>query len=255
MHLPQSRIYIFGFILVAAGDNNNYFTNQLLVSWITELSEFNITFWQQSLIQQSAASQGNIYSKIHASDKVTHFTWTVQLLGFDLSYSNEFFLWVNPDGPDGFVSTYFNITEPTTTTATATVATATSINTHNLALPVSSASTSAVSSSVPTPSWRLTTTSKIALAVGIGIGIPVLCALGAIIWIKLRQSNNGNGNMNDNSLPGYRTGPPPGAISPWPVMQQQAGLPYQAKDIDPKELQQCRFSTNNRFELPNSPYR
>lgn len=64
MHLPQSLIYIFGFILVAAGDNNNYFTSpasntgarpvfalgdQLLVSWITELSEFNITFWQQSL--------------------------------------------------------------------------------------------------------------------------------------------------------------------------------------------------------------
>jgi len=38
-------------------------------------------------------------------------------------------------------------------------------------------------------------------------------------------------------------------------MQQQTGLPYQAKDIDPKELQQYRFSTNNRFELPNSPYR
>ncbi|KAJ5948315.1 hypothetical protein N7466_001330 [Penicillium verhagenii] len=159
MYLAHALVpIILGSSLVAA-DNKNYFTSpvsntaarpsftlgdQVQVSWVTELGEFNVTFWQESLVQESAASQGNIYSKIHASDQVTNFTWTVQLLGFDLSYSNQFFLWVNPDGPDGFVSTYFNITEPTTTTTTAMTATATTINTSNLATQLPSTGTEAV---------------------------------------------------------------------------------------------------------------
>lgn len=76
MHLAQSLIYLFGITLVAASSDKSYFTSpvsgtgvrpiftlgdQLLVSWVTDLGEFNITFWQQSLIQDSAASQGNIY--------------------------------------------------------------------------------------------------------------------------------------------------------------------------------------------------
>lgn len=198
-------------------------------------------------------------AKIHASDQVTNFTWTVQLFGFDLSYSNEFFLWVNPDGPDGFVSTYFNITEPTTSTInTATAATATSINTSNLAFPVSSASALATdsvgsSSASPAPSAGLTTTSKIALGVGIGIGLPALCALGALIWLRLRQDSKNNKN-NNNKL----TGPSSGTVAPYVVTgTQQRPSPslYRPHDIDPKELHSSRFSSNNRFELPHSPYK
>jgi hypothetical protein len=76
MQLTQSLVHIFSFITFAAGDNKNYFTSpasntgvkpvftlgdQLLVSWVTELGEFNVTFWQQSIVEESAASQGNIY--------------------------------------------------------------------------------------------------------------------------------------------------------------------------------------------------
>ncbi|KAJ5619105.1 hypothetical protein N7510_003089 [Penicillium lagena] len=78
MYLTQSLIIsLLEIILVAtASSTKNYFTSpasntginpvftlgdKLLVSWVTELGEFNVSFWQQSLVQQSAASQGNIY--------------------------------------------------------------------------------------------------------------------------------------------------------------------------------------------------
>lgn len=78
MHPIHILIYLFGITLIAASSNKNYFTSpvsntgarpvftlgdQLLVSWVTELGEFNVTFWQQSLVQETAASQGNIYCK------------------------------------------------------------------------------------------------------------------------------------------------------------------------------------------------
>ncbi|KAJ5642407.1 hypothetical protein N7490_006407 [Penicillium lividum] len=44
-------------------------------------------------MEPQAPRTNNHAATIHASDQVTNFTWTVQLLGFDLSYSNEFFLW------------------------------------------------------------------------------------------------------------------------------------------------------------------
>lgn len=76
MHLAQSLICLFVITLVAASSDKNCFTSpisntairpaftlgdQLQVSWITELGTFNVTFWQQSQVQESAASQGNIY--------------------------------------------------------------------------------------------------------------------------------------------------------------------------------------------------
>lgn len=71
-------ILLCGIILAVSADNKNYFTSpasnnginpvytigdDLLVSWVTELGVFNVTIWQESLVQQSAASQGNIYCK------------------------------------------------------------------------------------------------------------------------------------------------------------------------------------------------
>lgn len=64
--------------LVGASDGKNYFTNPAsntginpvwalgdtqVISWKTELGVFNVSIWQQSLVQESAASQGNIYGK------------------------------------------------------------------------------------------------------------------------------------------------------------------------------------------------
>ncbi|KAL2870723.1 uncharacterized protein BJX67DRAFT_378054 [Aspergillus lucknowensis] len=120
-------LVIFTLTTFARGaDDKNHFTNptswtdinpvwklgeEQVIARKTTLGEFNISIRQQSLIQESAASQGNIYSKIHASDKVTNFTWVVQLYGFDLDRSNVIFLWINYDTPEGFTSAYFNITE------------------------------------------------------------------------------------------------------------------------------------------------
>ncbi|KAJ5912342.1 hypothetical protein N7504_001225 [Penicillium tannophilum] len=281
MHLAQWLVPLFGPTLIAASSDTNYFTSpvsntavrpvftlgdQLQISWVTELGTFNVTFWQQSQVQESAASQGNIYSKIHASDQVTNFTWTVQLLGFDISYSNEFFLWVNPDGPDGFVSTYFNITEPTTTTtSTATAAIATSINTSNLATPVSSAAslatdTVALSSASSASSVGLTTTSKIALGVGVGVGVPIICALGVLICLRSRQGPNDKDNkgkpVHGLNISAPMIGPSSGIVAPrsGTVFQQPPSQPCAPKDMDAKELPDYQRHTSHRFELPNSPY-
>lgn len=80
MRVLGSLILIFAglvFITVAS-DSNNYFTNPAsntginpvwtlgenqVIAWKTTLGVFNVSIWQQSLVQQSAASQGNIYCK------------------------------------------------------------------------------------------------------------------------------------------------------------------------------------------------
>ncbi|KAJ5368940.1 uncharacterized protein N7496_008700 [Penicillium cataractarum] len=215
MKVLQSLILIFtGLASIAvASDSNNYFTNpasntginpvwtlgdKQVIAWKTTLGVFNVSIWQQSLVQQSAASQGNIYSKIHSSDKVTNFTWVVQLYGFDLSYSNVFFLWINPDEDGGFVSSYFNITEPSSTTTTASTATSTATDVLSTAITSPSSSSlssssgsslSSSSSSSPTAAAdsALTTTGKIAMGVGVGLGVPILCALAVLIFLKSRS--------------------------------------------------------------------
>ncbi|BCS25420.1 uncharacterized protein APUU_50131A [Aspergillus puulaauensis] len=162
-----------------------------VIAWETTLGEFNISFWQQSIIQESAASQGNVYSKIHSSDKVSNFTWTVQLYGFDLDYSNVFFFWINSDTPEGFTSAYFNISEPDATSTTDGTATHSPSSITNTTSSISSSTASDTPPTTP-PSSEQTTTSKIALGVGIGIGLPVLAALAFIIWLRMRPSTEQN---------------------------------------------------------------
>ncbi|KAJ5225268.1 hypothetical protein N7468_006493 [Penicillium chermesinum] len=267
MRWVGALVMLCGIVLVAA-DTKNYFTSpasnnginpvyaigdDLLVSWVTELGVFNITIWQESLVQQSAASQGNIYSKIHASDDVSNFTWNVQLYGFDLSYSNVFFIWLNPDGPDGFVSTYFNITKPTKSATTTVVPTPTSPHGLNLASPPpssltpspSSSPSSSLSSSTSS-SPEMTTTSKIALGVGLGLGLPILCAVSVLVWLKHRQSNDySNKAIAQMAAPPWPTQPA------FPIMRQRH---FASSDSQPVELRDWRKS-NAHYELPNSPYK
>ncbi|OJI82655.1 hypothetical protein ASPTUDRAFT_43937 [Aspergillus tubingensis CBS 134.48] len=241
---------LFFFVHITQGsDSNNYFITpssntginpvwtlgeEQVINWKTTLGVFNISFWQQSLVQQSAASQGNIYSKIHSTDQVTNFTWVVQLYGFDLDYSNVFFLWINPDGPDGFVSCYFNITKPTATSTTSSLTeSATSTQSQNA---TSSPSITSNISAQPTASAssdaaQLTTTGQIALGVGIGIGVPVLAALAALVWLKARA----------NKTPAMPAAVP-GTMPAWPQMRQPQQLP-------PKEMQGSD-PTDNYPELP-----
>ncbi|RAL01402.1 uncharacterized protein BO80DRAFT_444838 [Aspergillus ibericus CBS 121593] len=225
--------------ITQGSDANDYFINpssgndinpvwtlgeEQVIKWETTLGVFNISFWQQSLVEESAASQGNIYSKIHSTDQVTNFTWVVQLYGFSLDYSNVFFLWINSDDPGGFVSTYFNITEPTTTTTSSATATATSAKALNTTSSPSTTIAAAQSTAPASSTAQLTPTEQIALGVGIGIGVPVLAALGALVWLKARSNKNlamaaASGTMH------------PGAMhASWPGMRQPQPLP-------PKEMQ------------------
>ncbi|KAA8649334.1 hypothetical protein EYZ11_011621 [Aspergillus tanneri] len=242
MHLTLS-FYLVALLPTVCGktDANNYFINpssntgiapvwtlgdQQVISWKTTLEVFNISMWQQSLVQQSAASQGNVYSKIHASDKVTNFTWTVQLYGFDLDYSNVFFFWVNSDTPEGFPSTYFNITKPTSTqtattstsvspSTTSSIDSSSSVSSHPDAASQSSSHSDAASQSA-SPSG-IPTTGKIALGVGIGIGVPVLAALGALVWLKARAPRTFNERVG-NHVP----------VAPERAMQRPAAVHYKS---------------------------
>ncbi|KAJ6022110.1 hypothetical protein N7540_007614 [Penicillium herquei] len=215
--LPSLLIILGGitFTAYAGTDAKNYFISpaskngknpaytlgdDLVISWVTELEEFNISIWQENRNQGSATSNVNIFAQIHEVDEVTNLTWAVQLYDFDLSTSNEFFLWTNPDSSDGFTSTYFNITEPSSTaTATRSVisstATATGLNIASPHISSSNSSGHVNTSSQSSSNTALTTSSKIALAVGLGVGVPILSALGMLIWLKIRQSNNNKNEM------------------------------------------------------------
>lgn len=76
----QKSILIFFLLLVptvfARTNPKNHFTNpafnngnnpvwelgeKQVISWVTEMEVFNISFWQQSLMEDGASSQGNIY--------------------------------------------------------------------------------------------------------------------------------------------------------------------------------------------------
>ncbi|KAL4882885.1 hypothetical protein BJY04DRAFT_186241 [Aspergillus karnatakaensis] len=195
-------------LLARAKDDNNHFTNpsswtginpewqlgdQQVIAWKTTLGTFNISIWQQSLFQQTAASQGNVYSKIHASDKVTNFTWTVQLYGFDLDYSNVFFFWINSDTPNGFTSAYFNITRPDPATETSSsTASSTATSPPNATSSVSSPATTESFTPIPQPTVTedpgLTTTAKVALGVGLGVGLPILATLAVLLWQRSRAA-------------------------------------------------------------------
>ncbi|KAJ5790469.1 uncharacterized protein N7518_007480 [Penicillium psychrosexuale] len=246
--------------LVAGGDDHNYFTNpasntgvnpvftlgdKLVVSWKTTLEVFNVSIWQQSLVETGAASQGNIFSKIHSTDYVTNFTWVVQVYGFDLSYSNVFFLWINPDEKGGFVSTYFNVTEPvatTSTTTSSTTSTSTSASTSastntphttiKLSSSPSSSSLSSLSISTSDQTSQLAMTEKIAIGIGIGVGVPILCILGALLYLKIR-------NSNDKTIS-------PETIHPWMV--------HNVPPSPPKEVHGGSL-TPHLAELPHRPYR
>ncbi|KAK2761270.1 hypothetical protein FQN54_001792 [Arachnomyces sp. PD_36] len=216
--LPSLLLILLGIISTARGTDfsKNYFTSPAsntginpvwtlgdteVISWETTLGVFEISIWQESLVQVGAASQGNVYEKIHQSDKVTNITWTVQLYGFDLNYSNVFFFWMNPDGPNSFVSSYFNITEPTADTDTDT-STSTKVEATGLDSPpttsVSDSNTSSPSSDTPpsnSSSSGLSTTAKIALGIGLGIGIPLLIAMIALVWLKARHRHPPNNTI------------------------------------------------------------
>ncbi|KAJ5210407.1 hypothetical protein N7472_000546 [Penicillium cf. griseofulvum] len=148
--------------------------DQKVIEWKTDLPVFNVSIWQESPSGGGAYNGGNVFAQINEEDHVSNFTWTVQLYGFDLDYSPTFFFWINPDGPRGFPSAYFNITRKSSTDTTETT-------TSTLA---PSSSPTAGPNDQPT---GLSATAKIALGVGIGIGIPILAAVGVLVWLRARQ--------------------------------------------------------------------
>ncbi|KAL4951569.1 hypothetical protein BDW69DRAFT_196366 [Aspergillus filifer] len=229
-------------LAVTAKDDNNHFTNpsswtginpewQLgdnqVIAWETTLETFNISIWQQSLFQETAASQGNVYSKIHASDKVTNFTWTVQLYGFDLEYSNVFFFWINSDTPDGFTSAYFNITEPDPSTSedtantTSLTASPTATSLSNATSSVSSPADTASSTSSPQATAfedsGLTTASKIALGVGLGVGLPILATLAVLVWQRSKSRSQAPTNALKEANISFNPGPNPAELFGGPM--------------------------------------
>lgn len=132
---------------------------------------------------------------------------------------------MNPDGPNGFVSGFFNITESTkTTTATTTGTDAPATNTLDLDPTTSAASKDAPSSGLPT-------TGKVALGVGIGIGVPILGALFALVWLKARQPSNNKSN-GQVAAPSYKVYP----AEPEMDVQRVPQSPKEVRGPDPRDF-------------------
>lgn len=130
-------------------------------------------------------------AKTAENDEVTSFDWAVQLYSFDLADSNVFFFWVNPDGGEGFTSTFFNITESTSPSETAGTDGSSPTGAAEGSSSDDNSSTGADKASQDS-SDEIGATGKIALGVGIGLGIPILGALFGLLWLKVRQSKNNN---------------------------------------------------------------
>ncbi|KAL2002199.1 hypothetical protein VTN02DRAFT_462 [Thermoascus thermophilus] len=164
--------------------------DQEVISWVTTLPTFNISIWQQSMVQESAASGGNIFTKVHPDDRVTNFTWTVQTYGFDLNQSPIFFFWINSDTPTGFTSNYFNITRARVSTASASTATSTTSGTatNTATPPAMTMTTTKAPAQTNEPETGLTPGAKVGLGVGLGLGIPLLAILAGFLFLKCRQS-------------------------------------------------------------------
>ncbi|CAG8905371.1 unnamed protein product [Penicillium egyptiacum] len=221
--------------------------DQKVVAWKTDLPVFNVSIWQQSPLGGSAYSRGNVYAQINEKDPVSNFTWTVQLYGFDLDYSPTFFFWVNPSGPSGFPSAYFNITRRSSTETTTA-----SISSPTIPLNSTLASSSDSSNTAASPTDQppgLTMTAKLALGLGVGIGVPILVTMAALVWLRARQlkaSHQAAASM---------------VASHGTEMQQQQGSSMHISEIhgtDPtgfcQELPQVASGKPLRPELPDQRY-
>ncbi|KAJ5372242.1 hypothetical protein N7517_004248 [Penicillium concentricum] len=202
----QLFIFVSGLISTVNGaEKTNYMINpvyennkspvwtlgdQEVVEWKTDLPVYNVSIWQESPTGDGAISGGNAFAQTNDKYQVSNFTWTVQIYSFDLEYSNKFFFWINPKGPSGFPSAYFNIVRKSST-ATATASTlAPSSPPSPTATPDDPETANPTDPQTANPTGQstgLSTTAKLALGLGLGIGIPILAALGALVWLKARQ--------------------------------------------------------------------
>ncbi|KAB8229415.1 uncharacterized protein BDW43DRAFT_303158 [Aspergillus alliaceus] len=190
------------------------------ISWVTTLTAFNVSMWQQSISQRSGANMGNIFSQVHNTG-VTNFTWTVHTYGFSLEDSPIFFFWINTNTPEGFTSNYFNITEKARITSASTFYTATSIFEPKSTTSPNSSSAS-TTPSLPTETSPasasepgLDSTAKIALGVGVGVGVPAVLLLGALTCLKYCQSQSGK-SKTPTVHPEFATIPPRNQAPPSP---------------------------------------
>ncbi|KXG45786.1 uncharacterized protein PGRI_046420 [Penicillium griseofulvum] len=199
MVFPLLFVLLSGFISTVNGEKTNYMINpvydhgkspvwtlgdQKVIEWKTDLPVYNISIWQESPSGKGAYNGGNVFAQINEKDRVSNFTWTVQLYSFDLDYSPTFLFWVNYGGSVDFTSAYFNITRKSSTESTE------STETTSLTRAPSSSPTSSSDQQTISPTDQptgLSMTAKIALGVGIGIGIPILAAMAALVWLRARQ--------------------------------------------------------------------
>lgn len=186
---------------------------QQVIIWTTTLTTFNISIWQQNLVETSAVQGSIIFS---TTEPIDSFTWIVQTYDFDLSRSPIFFFWVNANQPGGFTSNYFNISSkavPTTTSIAGSSSPATTFATTSLpstvftsgsqtivtvtatetGLTSESSSKSTSPANIPSTQNRisntgLTSTAKTALGAGVGVGVALIAALGIFLSLRRRRT-------------------------------------------------------------------
>lgn len=196
------------------------------IQWTTTLDSYFIALYQQSLNVTSAKQIETIFSPcstMHCSEigltlclatnkngkGSQSFKWPVQIYDSNLTFSDVYFLWLNPNLPGGFTSHYINITEKQTlssTSSSSSSAPSTSISITSITT-VTPSSNTAATATEPTPKTDATAL-KVGLGVGIGAGLPLVLIAGIWIGLKVvRQRKSSAIRLDDLSPPAYLSKP------------------------------------------------
>ncbi|EFR03129.1 hypothetical protein MGYG_06123 [Nannizzia gypsea CBS 118893] len=172
-----------------------YLGEQKIVSWITELVDYEIVIWQEYPTGGSAIPSGVVFSTHMASAQ--NFTWTVQTYGHDLEFSNVFFFWAGRDNENQFTSNYFNISneKPPTQTTTPTIPITITIPAPTTSLTPTSTSPQPDNNGPEQEKPGLATSTKIGLGVGLSVGVIFLAIAGFFAHRFLRGQKQKQANV------------------------------------------------------------
>ncbi|KAF2668132.1 hypothetical protein BT63DRAFT_414166 [Microthyrium microscopicum] len=223
------------------------------LSWNTTLSNYNVTLWQNIVGKGSGRADKPVFVITNAAGPQIR-QWTVDIQDFSLDDSPVFLFWLNytgsESGPNGLVSSYFNITRDAASSSTTSSRTSSATS---VAGPSSSSSSNSSLPSSPnanTNDGGLSSGAKVGLGVGLGIGMPLLIALGVLIGLLLRKNHKATPTTAASSAfaPYDYQSTAEKLYQPNPSPVQQ--YPYEAPDaahmqgqsLNPAELEAARHS-------------
>ncbi|KAM3554227.1 hypothetical protein ARSEF4850_006545 [Beauveria asiatica] len=188
-----------------------------------DYKNYTIALWQQ-LPQGRGAILGPALYVTTDGGGSKSFDWVVQLYGFDLDYSDKFFLWLfqgdysnqgHPDQAKHMVSGYFIISKASPSTSSSASATLPPTATSQQ----TTSTSQETSTSAPSKTNGISTGAKASIAVGaVGGALAIIGAVAFLVRYRVRKNREAqkeSASSGDNHLypPSYGSPPAPGAES------------------------------------------